>query len=141
MRLSISTAARHRLPIRSVLLVAGRRFRDDRAAHQPFTIHRHIAFLAGVASSALEWRMRRSAKLRAPRDIRDVHVPLSFIHGENAWLIDHKHSIALYGGVRTRRAARDRHPGNYHADRMFSVAREQVEPVFFDFLERYTPAT
>jgi hypothetical protein len=29
--------------------------------------------------------------------------------------------------------------GNYHADRIFSVAAEAIEPVCLSFLERYTP--
>ena len=30
--------------------------------------------------------------------------------------------------------------GNYHADRIFSVAQSAIEPLVLDFLRRHTPA-
>jgi len=81
----------------------------------------------------------RSAKLRALDDVREVRVPISFIHVKNDWLIAHTHSVALYEAANE---PKELHvidiPGHYHADRIFSVASESIEPIFVDFLRRYS---
>lgn len=137
---AISTAARDNLPIASVLLVSPVADFKMIVPHiNPFTIHRHIAFSQAFRRPRFEWRMRRSAKLSALQDVRDVHAPLCFVHVKNDWLIGHSHSIALYESANE---PKELHvfdiPGNYHADRIFSVARETIEPVVFEFLERYS---
>ena len=61
------------------------------------------------------------------------------MHVRNDWLISHKHSVALYEAANE---PKELHvidiPGNYHADRIFSVAAEVVQPIFLDFLKRYS---
>ena len=73
--------------------------------------------------------MRRSAKLRALHDIARVHAPLCLIHVKNDWLVSHAHSVALYEAANE---PKELHvidiEGNYHADRIFSVASAQVDP-------------
>jgi hypothetical protein len=57
---------------------------------------------------------------------------------KNDWLIGHKHSTALFEHANE---PKELHiidiPGNYHADRIFSVAGEQIEPIMRTFLTRY----
>ncbi|MGH9420096.1 MAG: hypothetical protein ACRD3J_08990, partial [Thermoanaerobaculia bacterium] len=69
-----------------------------------------------------------------------VHAPICLIHVKNDWLIGHDHSLALYEAANE---PRELHvidiPGNYHADRIFSVAASEIDPVFVEFLRRYTP--
>jgi len=138
---AISTAARHALPINSLLLISPvADFSMISPRINPFTIHRHIAFSQALRRPKFEWRIRQSAKLRALDDIRDVHAPVCFIHVRNDWLISHRHSVALYDAANE---PKELHvidiSGNYHADRIFSVASEAIEPVFLDFLTRYSP--
>jgi pimeloyl-ACP methyl ester carboxylesterase len=137
--IAISTAARDDLPIRSLALISPvADFAMIMPRINPFTLHRHIAFSQAFRRPRFEWRMRRSKKLQALDDIRDVHVPKCFIHVKNDWLIGHAHSVALYEAADE---PKELHvfdiPGNYHADRIFRVARERVEPVLLNFLTRY----
>lgn len=139
--IAISAAARHDLPIASLLLISPV---ADFAMLAPkinlFTIHRHIAFKQALKRPRFEWRMRRSAKLRAVDDMRDVRKPVSFIHVKDDWLVGHTHSIALYEQANE---PKELHlldvEGNYHADRIFGVANDAIEPLMMDFLARYTP--
>ena len=135
--IAISTAARHELPLASLLLISPvADFSMIVPRINPFTIHRHIAFSQALKRPRFAWRMRRSAKLRALDDIGNVHVPVSFIHVKNDWLIAHRHSIALYEKANE---PKELHildvAGNYHADRIFSAASESVEPIISSFLE------
>jgi len=138
--IAISAAARHELPIASLLLISAVADFDMISPRiNPFTIHRHIAFSQALKRPHFEWRLRRSAKLRALDDVRNVHAPISLIHVKNDWLIAHTHSVALYEAANE---PKELHvidiPGHYHADRIFSVASESIEPIFVDFLRRYT---
>jgi pimeloyl-ACP methyl ester carboxylesterase len=138
--IAISSVARNELPVRSIVLISPvADFAMIAPRINPFTIHRHIAFSQAFRKPRFEWRMRRSAKLSALDDIREVHVPQCFIHIKNDWLIGHAHSVALYEAANE---PKELHvfdiPGNYHADRIFSVARDQVEPVMLSFLDRYS---
>ncbi len=135
---AISTAARHTLPIQSLLLispVADYSMISPRI--NPFTIHHHIAFSQALRRPRFQWRAGSSPKLRPLNDVRDVHVPICFIHVRNDWLISHKHSVALYEAANE---PKELHvidiPGNYHADRIFRVASESIEPIFLEFLWR-----
>lgn len=135
--IAISTAARDGLPINGVLLISPvADFAMIAPRINPFTLHRHIAFAQAFRKPRFEWR-RKTAKLRALDDIREVHAPLCFVHVKNDWLIGHAHSIALYEAANE---PKELHvidiPGNYHADRIFSVAREAAEGLVFDFLDR-----
>jgi alpha-beta hydrolase superfamily lysophospholipase len=139
--IAISTAARHTLPLASVVLISPvADFRMIVPRINPFTIHRHIAFSQALKRPRFAWRMRSSVKLRALDDIRDVHVPVCFIHVKNDWLVAHRHSIALYEQANE---PKELHildvAGNYHADRIFSVAADSIEPIVTSFLERFTP--
>jgi uncharacterized protein len=137
--IAVSTAAREKLPISSVVLISPvADFSMIVPRINPFTIHRHITWSQAFRRPRFEWRMQRSTKLSALADIADVHAPICFIHVKDDWLIAHTHSVALYDAANE---PKELHvidiPGNYHADRIFSVARESIEPVVFSFLERY----
>ncbi|HUJ14405.1 MAG TPA: alpha/beta fold hydrolase [Thermoanaerobaculia bacterium] len=140
--IAISTAARHALPLKSLVLISPvADFSMISPRINPFTIHRHIAFSLALKRPRFEWRMRTTEKIRALDDIRDVNVPLCFIHVRNDWLIGHRHSVALYEAANE---PKELHlmdiPGNYHADRILSVAARSVEPIVLEFLRRYVPA-
>ena len=140
--IAISTAARHHdLPIASLLLISPvADFAMIAPKINPFTMHRHIAFSQALKRPRFDWRLRRAPKIRAIDDIADVHVPMAFIHVKNDWLIAHQHSIALYEKASE---PKELHiidvEGNYHADRIFSMAAERVSPIVSEFLARYTP--
>lgn len=140
--IAISTAARHPdLPIRSLLLISSvADFTLIAPKLNPFTIHRHIAFSQALKRPRFVWNMRKSPKLSALEDVRDVRVPICLIHVKNDWLIGHRNSIELYEAARE---PKELHlldiEGNYHADRIFNVASDFVEPVVRDFLGRHTP--
>lgn len=138
---AISTAARHELPITSLLLVSAVADFDMIVPRiNPFTIHRHIAFSQALKRPRFAWTARKSPKLRAVDDIANVHVPVCLIHVKNDWLIGHRHSVALYDACAE---PKELHvldiEGNYHADRIFSVASDTIEPIVREFLRRYTP--
>jgi pimeloyl-ACP methyl ester carboxylesterase len=139
--IAISTAARHSLPIASLLLISPvADFAMIAPKINPFTMHRHIAFSQALKRPRFDWRLRRGPKIRAVDDIADVHVPVAFVHVKNDWLIAHQHSIALYEQASE---PKELHiidvEGNYHADRIFSMAAERVAPIVRGFLARYTP--
>jgi pimeloyl-ACP methyl ester carboxylesterase len=137
--IAISAIARHHLPIRSLLLISSVADFDMIAPKiNPFTIHRHIAFSQALTRPRFTWMVRKAAKLRALDDIKEVHVPVCFIHVKNDWLIAHTHSVALYEAAHE---PKELHildiEGNYHADRIFNVASDAVEPIVRDFLGRH----
>jgi alpha-beta hydrolase superfamily lysophospholipase len=138
---AVSTIARHKLPIASLLLISSVADFDMIAPRiNPFTIHRHIALSQALKRPHFEWNLRKSPKLRAVDDIANVHVPVCLIHVKNDWLIGHRHSVALYEAASE---PKELHildiEGNYHADRIFNVASESIEPIVREFLARYTP--
>jgi pimeloyl-ACP methyl ester carboxylesterase len=139
--IAISTAARHALPVASLLLispVADPTMIVPRI--NPFNFYRHIAWSQAFHPPRLDWRVRRVERVRALEDVRDVHAAMSMIHVKNDWLIGHRHSQALYDAAND---PKELHvidiPGNYHADRIFSVAAEQIEPLCAEFLQKYSP--
>lgn len=139
--IAISTAARHDLPLASLVLISPvADFQMIVPRINPFTIHRHIAFSQALKRPRFAWRMRSSVKLRALDDIKDVHAPVCFIHVKNDWLVAHRHSIALYEQANE---PKELHildvAGNYHADRILTVASDSIEPILKSFLERFTP--
>lgn len=139
--IAISTAARHDLPISSLMLVSAvADFEMIAPKINPFTMHRHIALSQALRRPRFAWGVRKAAKLRALDDIADVHEPLCFIHVKDDWLIGHHHSVALYEAAHE---PKELHlldiEGNYHADRIFNVASDSVEPIVREFLGRYTP--
>jgi pimeloyl-ACP methyl ester carboxylesterase len=140
--IAISTVAHHKeLPVESVLLISSvADFAMITPRINPFTMHRHIALSQALRTPKFAWNVRKSAKLRALDDICDVHVPVCFIHVKNDWLIAHTHSVALYEAAHE---PKELHlldiEGNYHADRIFNVASDSIEPIVRDFLARHTP--
>jgi uncharacterized protein len=139
--IAISTTARHDLPVSSLLLISPvADFKMIAPRLNPFTIHRHIAFSQALKRPRFTWTIRKAAKLRALDDIDKIRVPVCFIHVKNDWLIGHKHSVALY---ETANEPKELHlldiEGNYHADRIFNVASDSVEPICREFLCRHTP--
>jgi pimeloyl-ACP methyl ester carboxylesterase len=138
---AVSTIARHDLPVTSLLLISSVADFDMIVPRiNPFTIHRHIAFSQALKRPRFAWSVRKLAKLRAVDDIANVHVPVCLIHVKNDWLIGHRHSVALYEAASE---PKELHlldiEGNYHADRIFSVAQDTIEPIVRQFLDRYTP--
>jgi pimeloyl-ACP methyl ester carboxylesterase len=139
--IAISTAARHKLPIASLLLISAvADFSKIVPRVNPFQLHKHIAISQALKRPKFVWQFRRSPKLQAIDDVRDVHAPICLVHVKNDWLIGHDHSLALYEAANE---PKELHvidiPGNYHADRIFSVAASEIDPLFVDFLRRYTP--
>lgn len=139
--IAISTIARHDLPISSLLLISSVADFDMIVPRiNPFTIHRHIAFSQALRRPHFAWSVRKLPKLRALDDIANVHVPVCLIHVKNDWLIGHRHSVALYEAASE---PKELHlldiAGNYHADRIFSVASDSIDPIVRDFLGRHTP--
>ena len=140
--IAISTAARHpELPIAALLLVSPvADFAMIAPRINPFTMHRHISFSQALKRPRFDWRLRRSPKIHAIDDIADVHVPTAFVHVKNDWLIAHQHSVALFEKAHEPKQLHIIDvEGNYHADRIFSMAAERVSPIVRDFLVRYTP--
>jgi len=139
--IAVSTVARHELPVTSLLLISAvADFRMITPRINPFTIHRHVAFFSqAMRRPRIAWSDRKAEKLRAVDDIRNVHVPVCLIHVKNDWLIGHRHSVALYEAANE---PKELHlldiEGNYHADRIFNVASDTIEPIVRDFLGRYS---
>jgi pimeloyl-ACP methyl ester carboxylesterase len=139
--IAISAVARDDLPVSSLLLISPvADFKMIAPRLNPFTIHRHIAFSQALRRPRFTWTIRRAAKLRALDDIDRVRVPVCFIHVKNDWLVGHRHSVALYESANE---PKELHvldiEGNYHADRIFNVASDSVEPIVRDFIARHTP--
>jgi len=138
--IAISTVARHpELPVSSILLISSvADFSMITPRLNPFTMHRHIALSQALRTPKFVWNIRKTAKLSALEDIKDVHVPLCFIHVKNDWLIGHQHSVALYEAAHE---PKELHlldiEGNYHADRIFNVAEDSIEPIVREFLGRH----
>jgi pimeloyl-ACP methyl ester carboxylesterase len=138
---AVSTIARHQLPVSSLLLISSVADFDMIVPRiNPFTLHRHIALSQALKRPRFAWSVRKLAKLRAVDDIANVHVPICLIHVKNDWLIGHRHSVALYEAASE---PKELHlldiEGNYHADRIFNVASDTIEPIVREFLARYTP--
>ena len=137
--IAISAMARHDLPISGALLVSPvADFAMISPRLNPFKLHRHIALSQAMKRPRFAWGLRRLARIRALDDVPAVHVPLCFIHVKNDWLVDHAHSVALYEAANE---PKELHildiEGNYHADRIFNVASDFVEPLVTAFLERH----
>ena len=138
--IAISSVARHpELPVRSILLISSvADFSMITPRLNPFTMHRHIALSNALRTPKFVWNIRKIAKLSALEDVRNVHVPLCFIHVKNDWLIGHRHSVALYEAANE---PKELHlleiEGNYHADRIFNVAEDSIEPIVREFLGRH----
>src|SRR5262245_62011220 len=95
--IAVSTAARHALPIASLLLISPvADFRMIVPKINLLTFRHHIAWSQALHRPRFEWRMRRSEKLRALDDIPGVHTPLCLVHVKNDWLVGDAHSVALY---------------------------------------------
>ena len=141
--IAISTVARHHeLPVSGILLISSvADFSMITPRLNPFTMHRHIALSQALRTPKFAWNIRKLPKLSALEDVRDVHVPLCLIHVKNDWLIAHRNSVALYEAAHE---PKELHlldiEGNYHADRIFNVASDSIEPIVREFLSRVRPA-
>lgn len=139
--IAISTVARHSLPIASLLLISPvADFAMIVPRINPFTIHRHLAFRQAFHRPRFDWLgVRRGAKIRAIDDVANVRVPISFIHVKDDWLINHTHSLALHQAANE---PKELHildvSGHHHADRIFVVASDAIEPIVIEFLTKYT---
>jgi len=138
--IAISMLARHPdLPVRGLLLISSvADFAMITPRINPFTMHRHIALTQALRTPKFAWNIRRTEKLRAVDDIGSVHVPVCLIHVKNDWLIGHRHSVSLYEAAHE---PKELHlldiAGNYHADRIFSVASDSIVPIVHEFLGRH----
>ena len=139
--IAISMLARHpELPVRALLLISSvADFAMITPRINPFTMHRHIALSQALRTPKFVWNIRKTEKLRAVEDIAEVHVPVCLIHVKNDWLIGHRHSVSLYEAAHE---PKELHlldiAGNYHADRIFSVASDSIEPIVREFLARHS---
>ncbi|HEX7706177.1 MAG TPA: alpha/beta fold hydrolase [Thermoanaerobaculia bacterium] len=140
--IAISTLARHELPVSALVLISPvADFGMITPRLNPFTAHRHLALGQALRRPRFTWGLRRSAKLRAVDDISQVHVPVALIHVREDWLIHHRHSVALFEAANE---PKELHildiDGHYHADRIFRVAAETVEPILCRFLTSHCGA-
>jgi pimeloyl-ACP methyl ester carboxylesterase len=138
--IAISTTARHDLPIGSLLLISPvADFSMIVPKINPLTIHRHIAISNAMRRPRIAWSVRRHDKLRAVDDVVNLRMPKCFIHVKNDWLINHRHSVALYEAAKE---PKELHvldiEGNYHSDRIFNAASDAIEPLVREFLARHT---
>lgn len=139
--IAVSATARHPdLPVGAILLISSvADFSMITPRLNLFTMHRHIALSQALRRPRFAWNVRRSSKLRAVDDIRNVHVPVCLIHVKNDWLIGHEHSVQLFEAANE---PKELHildiEGNYHADRIFNVASDTIEPIVRGFLARHT---
>lgn len=141
--IAVSAAARHELPLSSLLLISPVADPAMIAPRlNPFLIHRHIAFGQALRRPRFDWRTQRTARLRAVDDIHNIHVPICMIHVKDDWLITHRHSLLLHEAANL---PKELHildvAGNYHSDRIFTIAPDTIEPIVRRFLDRYTPVT
>jgi alpha-beta hydrolase superfamily lysophospholipase len=137
--IATSAAARDALPIQAQILVSPvAELSRVIPRLNPFTIHRHIAFSQTLNRPRFTLLVPRGAtRLHAVDDVSRVHAPLCLIHVKNDWLVGHRHSIRLYERANE---PKELHiidiPGHYHADRIFTQARESAEGLVSDFLKR-----
>lgn len=138
--IAISSIARNAgLPVDALLLISAvADFAMITPRLNPFTMHRHIALSQAIRRPRFAWNVRKSEKLRAVDDMPQVQLPVCFVHVKNDWLIGHRHSVALYEAANE---PKELHlldiEGNYHADRIFNVASDSVEPIVREFLARH----
>jgi alpha-beta hydrolase superfamily lysophospholipase len=136
--IAVATAACHDLPLRSLLLISSvAEFSMIAPRLNPLHMRRHIAFSQAFRRPRFDWRFMKSEKRKATEDIRALHMPVCLLHVKNDWLIGHPHSVALYENANE---PKELHiidiPGNYHADRIFSAAGDEVEPMMLAFLKK-----
>src|SRR6266446_1681956 len=142
--IAISTAARHPdLPITSLFLISAVADFDmivPNISVNPFTLYRHIALSQAFHRPRFDLAARRSAKLRALDDMPAVHVPVSFVHVKNDWLIHHAHSEALFAAANE---PKELHlldiPGQFHADRIFKLEEARADELLSEWLGRVAP--
>jgi alpha-beta hydrolase superfamily lysophospholipase len=138
--IAISAAARNALPFKSLLLISPvAEFSSIVPRLNPLTLHRHIAWSQAFHRPRFVLR-RSSEKLEAIHDIKQVHVPVAFVHVKDDWLINHKHSERLYAAANE---PKELHvldiPGQFHADHIFKVAGDRVTSIVGGFLDAYAP--
>jgi uncharacterized protein len=138
--IATSAAARHRLPLKAAVLISPvAELARVMPRINPFTLHRHIAFSQALNRPRFALRIPQGlTRLNAIDEISGVHAPLCLIHVKDDWLVGHRHSMRLYERANE---PKELHiidiPGNYHADRIFTQARETVETLVGDFLARH----
>jgi alpha-beta hydrolase superfamily lysophospholipase len=139
--ISISTIARHDLPFVAALLISPvADFAMIAPRLNPLHAHRHLAFSQALRRPRFPWAVKKLVKIRALDDIGAVKVPICFIHVKNDWLIGHSHSEALYEAANEPKELHILEiEGNYHADRIFNVASDSVDPIVEHFLADYVP--
>ncbi|HXG59200.1 MAG TPA: alpha/beta fold hydrolase, partial [Thermoanaerobaculia bacterium] len=136
---AITAAARDELPLAGLIGISSvADFAMISPRINPFTIHRHIALSQALKRPRFQLRPARAQKYRAVDEIANVHAPLCLIHVKHDWLVDHKHSLALYErGNEPKELHILEIPGNYHADRIFRVAPDSIYPIVAAFLRRH----
>lgn len=139
--IAITTRARHEFPCSGLLLISAvADFRLIRPRLNLFTMHRHLAFRNAFRRPRFEWgRARKEQSIAALGEVAQVHDPICFIHVKDDWLINHRHSLALFERANEPKELHiiDR-PGCYHADRVFSALPGEIEPLMEAFLRSCT---
>jgi alpha-beta hydrolase superfamily lysophospholipase len=136
--ISVTTTARHPdLPIARLLLISSvAKFAMIRPIIHPFSMHRHLAVSQAFRKPRFDWRFFASEKVSALEEVARVHVPITLVHVKNDWLINHRHSVALF-----ERANEPKQlhlldvGGNFHADRIFANCAESFDPLLGRFME------
>ena len=137
--IAISAAARYgELPWSALLLISAvADIRQVVPRINPLRLHRHIAFSQALKKPRFSWTFRSRKPLAAIDDIGTIHLPIVLIHVKNDWLVDHKHSLRLYEKANE---PKELHiidiEGNYHADRIFNVAADEIYPIIDRFLDK-----
>jgi pimeloyl-ACP methyl ester carboxylesterase len=140
--IAVSTVARHPdLPFTSMLLISCvADFGMIVPRINPFTMNRHITWTQAFHRPRFDWSLRRSIKLSALDDVKDVHVPVNFVHVKDDWLINHGHSEALFAAANE---PKELHlldiPGQFHADRVFTVAEAHMNELMEQWLQKVAP--
>lgn len=137
--ISVATAARHDLPVRSLVLISPvAASAMIRPRLNIFTMHRHLAFRQVFRRPRAAWRQRRAARTEALQEMGSVHRPVCFVHVKDDWLVGHDHSRALFERANEPKELHILEiAGSYHADRIFTIAEQQVKAIVAQFLERY----
>lgn len=136
--IAISTAARTSEQICGLFLISSvASFSNVKPRINPLTIHRHLSLRAASRPPRFGWRWKAAGSLDAAEDIGRVTVPVAFVHVKNDWLVNHRHSEALFAAANP---PKELHvldiPGSWHADRIFGAAEGRIEELMFPFIAR-----
>lgn len=136
--IATTTASRHDLPIAGLILISPvSRVSGVIPRPNPFTIHRHLSLRQILRAPRVALGNFHEAHIDVIEAISRVTAPVCLIHVKHDWLVHHSHSQALYDAANE---PKELHlldlPGRSHADRLFKVHGEYVEPIIEAFLRK-----